>query len=555
MLARIAALERRSALVVADLPAGPAGRVDLARLVRERPPGELLVALQRARSGGELLWAGIAGLALSRTAQAGSAGAPTAAAGDLESASTEQRGLVSAVDLAPTILGHLGLHAPAAMDGRPIVARGRLDTAALGALDARLRAIPGRRLPALAVLLAACAALALACVVLDSGAGALSRRRRARAAALALRTAALAPLWAPCAALVTAALQPSAGAEYALIACLAIALAAATDLLLRWPRALAAPALAAPLAIAIDALARTQLQMRSLAGPDPVGGARFFGIGNELKSALAAMALLGVAAALYPSARRRDRVGRTAPARSAPPTRSCQPGRAADRRHAVAALAACGLVLLVVEGWARIGAGVGGAVLVSAAFALALALLMAPGGRRLLVLGAVPAGLALLVAIDLVAARGRGQLQGSVLEARSLADVRDELDNRYATAWRALREPGMALATVVAAVLAAAGARLRARLLAPVGGDELFAAAFAGGLLGGVVGALVEDSGPLLLVQAVLVLACAAVYLHAAAPRRGAAHGAPVYASSSAAPNAAAERPTIAVLGGSQGTA
>ena len=39
------------------------------------------------------------------------------------------------------------------------------------------------------------------------------------------------------------------------------------------------------------------------------------------------------------------------------------------------------------------------------------------------------------------------------------------------------------------------------------------AAAFAGGLTAGVVGALVEDSGPVLLVVAVFALGCVASYL------------------------------------------
>ena len=53
---------------------------------------------------------------------------------------------------------------------------------------------------------------------------------------------------------------------------------------------------------------------------------------------------------------------------------------------------------------------------------------------------------------------------------------------------------------------------------APVGGDPGWTAAFAGGLTAGVVGALVEDSGPLLLVGAMLALACIAAYLHGRPP-------------------------------------
>ena len=545
LLERVAALRRGHRLVVADLPPGAPGRAALRRLASARAPGEILVALERARSGGdgELLWVAIAGL-------------DGSAPGELESPSTQQRGVISAVDLAPTVLRHLGARVPEAMQGRDVVARGRLDTAALGRLRARLDAIPGRRLPALAVLLAAWAVLVLACargprargpVTLHGARRALPGRAAGertdgqtgrRALRRAVRTGALGILWAPCAALVAAAIEPGPGAEYALVAALALGLGAASDALLSWPRALIAPAAALPVAIAVDALAGTQLLMRSLAGPDPAGGARFYGVGNELKSALAVMALAGIAAGLYPLQRN-------------------------ERRRAGVALAASGLALLIVEGWARIGAGAGGAVLVSAGFALAAAVVLAPGRptrlRGLAAIAGAAGGLALLIAIDLLTARGRGHLQGTVLDARSLADLRDEVTNRYATAWRALRDPGMAVAASAALALAVAGVRLRARLLAPVAGDRLFAAAFAGGLLAGACGALVEDSGPLLLVEAVLALVCVAAYLHAQPPpRRPRTHAdrdESAYASSSAAPSPSADRPTIAVLGGSQGTA
>ena len=96
----------------------------------------------------------------------------------------------------------------------------------------------------------------------------------------------------------------------------------------------------AVVALAVDALAGTQLLTRSLLGPNPVLGARFYGIGNELKSGLAVLVFAAVAAALYP---RRARDG----------------GRPST-------MAACGIVLAVIEGSARIGAGVGGVILVSA---------------------------------------------------------------------------------------------------------------------------------------------------------------------------------------------
>ncbi len=153
-------------------------------------------------------------------------------------------------------------------------------------------------------------------------------------------------------------------------------------------------------------------------------------------------------------------------------------------------------------------------MLVAAGFALTAALLL-PGGldrrRALAVVLAPLAGLLLLAAVDLATAHGSGHFSGSVLHARSAGELRDLLARHYETAWEALRSWPMALATLAAVAAALAGVRRRERIAA---GDPGFLAAFAGGLLAGAVGALVEDSGPLLLLVAVFTTACAALYLH-----------------------------------------
>jgi hypothetical protein len=71
----------------------------------------------------------------------------------------------------------------------------------------------------------------------------------------------------------------------------------------------------------------------------------------------------------------------------------------------------------------------------------------------------------------------------------------------------------MPAATAVALLYAAIGLRRRERLLAPVALDPAWLAALAGGLTAGVLGALVEDSGPVLLVVAVFALGCVSTYL------------------------------------------
>jgi hypothetical protein len=318
----------------------------------------------------------------------------------------------------------------------------------------------------------------------------------------AIRAGAIGVLWAPVAALGTAALEPGAATEYAVIAISCLVLGWLSDRLLAWPRAAIAPAVAALGAITIDALTHGQLLMRSLLGPNPLLGARFYGIGNELKSGLAVLVLAALAGALYPGRR----------------------GRRAAFSFAVA-----GLLLALLEGAARVGAGVGGVVLVCAGFAVAVVML-APGNltrrRALLVLLAPAAGLMLLAAIDLATAHGSGHFTGSVLHARSAGDIKDILVRRYKAAWDELHNHAMPVATALALGCGIVGVRRRERLLAPVAGDPVWLAALSGGLTAGVVGALVEDSGPVLLVVAVFALVCVLAYLWAP-PRRPGPAGAP----------------------------
>jgi hypothetical protein len=472
LLARIAALRRSRRLVVCDLPGGAEGLADLRALSDARPVGELLLVVQRApdEPGHELLWAAAAGLK-------GGGGR------ELTSQTTNQHGLIAAVDLAPTILGYLGLRPfPADIRGEPLETDGALHSASLRSLMARLRVIAGRRLKALGCLLSAWALLLLTAALLPG-------RRGRSARAWAMRAGALALLWTPVAVLITAAIEPSAAVEYATITLACFVLGALADALVPWPRAPLVPAVVAVVALVTDALAGTQLLMRSLLGPDPILGARFYGFGNELKSGLAVLVLAAVAAALYPAVR---------------------------GRRAASVMAGAGILLAAFEGAARIGAGVGGVILVSAAFAVATVMLL-PGTvtrrRALLVLASPLVALVALAALDLATAHGSGHYTGSVLHARSAGDLRDLIVRRYKAAWDELKNHAMPAATALALIYSAVGLRRRERLLAPVGSDPVWLAALAGGLTAGVVGALSEDSGPVLLVVAVFTLGCVASYL------------------------------------------
>jgi hypothetical protein len=471
--ARIAALNAREQLVVADLPTGARGLSDLRVLSAARPTGELEIVVQRAPDapGNELLWVSVGGLGSGHT---------------LTSQSTNQRGLISSVDLASTILRHLGLSAPDAMRGKPIELDGSFDGAYLRSFKARLQVIYGRRLGALACLFGTWALLMLVAL--------LTRRRRARA--WAARVGGLALLWTPVVVLVPAVFAPGRGVEDALLVLLCFALGASSDRLLPWPRAPLAPAVVAVVALTVDALAGTQLLARSLLGPNPELGVRFYGIGNELKSGLAVLVFAAVAAALYPAVR---------------------------GRRAASTMAVCGIVLAVIEGSARIGAGVGGVILVSAGTAVATVLLL-PGRltrrRALIVLISPVVGLVVLAAIDLTTAHGTGHYTGSVLHAHSAGEIRDIIIRRYTAAYDELEHGGMPFATALALVASALGVRHHRRLLAPVDCDPGWLAALAGGLTAGVIGTLSEDSGPVLLVVAVGVLGCVLSYLWNQPPDR-----------------------------------
>jgi hypothetical protein len=478
LLSRIGKLRATHSLVVADLPQGATGYSDLRSLSASRSPGELLVVVQSAPDlpGHELLWSAFAGLPPSR-------GKDGHGRETLTSQTTNQRGMIAAIDIGPTVLEHLGLATPPDMRGKPVRLDGSFDGSYLRALKARLVVIDPRRLPALGWLVLTWALL------LGATRLPIERKDRLRRTAWVMRVGAIAMLWAPVAVLLPAALEPSRTVELALIVATCFALGALTDLLVPWPRAPLAPAVAAVVALTVDALAGTQLLMRSLLGPSPAFGARFYGIGNELKSGLAVLVFTAVAAALYPAAR---------------------------SRSAAVTMACAGIALAIVEGSARIGAGVGGVILVSAGTAVATVMLL-PGTlnrKRVLIVMAAPVlGLIALAAIDLATAHGSGHFTGSVLDARSPGDIRDIVVRRYSAAWDELKNHLMPLATALALIASFMAVRRRDRVLAPVASDPAWLAAFAGGLTSGVIGALTEDSGPVLLVVAVFALGCVLSYL------------------------------------------
>jgi hypothetical protein len=463
--ARANALLARHRLVVALLPPGYAGDRQLDELIAARAAGELLIAIEDPPpfSGPQLLWTGIAGIG---PADAG-----------LTSATTHIDGVAAAIDLLPTILGHLGEPVPDEVRGQPIRIAGPRDADALRALDERLSEIGSRRIPALETFLLTWLGVVLL-------AGTLRDRAGVR---FGMRIGGLALMWLPALLLLSAALAPSEQAELFLIAGGSFALALLTDRLLPWPRGPAAPTIVALIAYALDLANHSHLVIRSLLGPSPRSGSRFYGLGNELEIVLTIVLLVGLAAVL----RKR---GRT-------------------RANALA-FALGGISLAVVVGSGRLGADVGGIFTIAGGAAVATLMLL-PGGvtRRALALAILAplAGLAALAVLDL-ATSGDGHFTRTVLHG-SASDQLNTFERRYELAWSIVSSGYAPLLTILCGLAVAYALVHRDRVYATVRGDAVWRAALGGGLAASIAGSLFNDSGPLLLFIGIVALTFVTAYL------------------------------------------
>jgi hypothetical protein len=458
-------LLRRHRLVVALLPPGYDGDRQLDQLIAARRPGELLVAIEDPPpfSGPQLLWTGIAGLG---PADAG-----------FTSATTHIDGVAAAIDLLPTILRHLDEPVPDEVRGQSIRIAGARDADALRALDDRLSEIGSRRIPALQTFL-----LTWLGMVLIAG---IARDRRG--VRFAMRIGGLALMWLPAVVLLSAALAPSEQAELFLIAGGSFALALLTDRLLPWPRGPAAPTLVALVAYTADLANHSHLVIRSLMGPSPRSGSRFYGLGNELEIVLTIVLLVALAALL------RNR-GRT-------------------RANAIA-FALGGVALAAVVGSGRLGADVGGIFTIAGGAAVATLMLL-PGGvtKRALALAILTplAGLAALAVLDL-ATSGDGHFTRTVLHG-SASDQLNTLERRYELAWSIVSSGFAPLLTLLCALAVAYALVHRDRVYATIRGDAVWRAALGGGLAAAIAGSLFNDSGPMLLFIGVVALTFVTAYL------------------------------------------
>ena len=453
-------------VVVIGLPIGDRGSRQLDSLIKAHKPGDLLIVVESPPDfrAPQLLPTGVIGLGAKPTG--------------LTSETTHQPGLLAGIDVIATVLKYLGVHVPKSVKGQPFQAKGPRDAGALTSFSARMRVISARRFPALFAMLGTWMALLLV-------GGVFFDRRGVR---WAMRVGGLAWCWLLAVLIGTAALAPGRSTELILVAAGSFALAAITDLTVRWPRAILVPCLATVLVYSVDLAFGSHYIVRSILGPNPRFGSRFYGLGNELEATLPILLMLGVAAVMQGR-------GRT--------------------RATTLAFGISGVVFAGIVGAGRLGADVGGVLTVGAGAGVAVLCLL-PGGmtRRSVILAvlALPFGLVVLAGVDL-ASGGNGHFTRTVLHADSSGALWDIVTRRYTLAFNVFKRGFMPFATSIAVLSLAYGIRYRERVFAPLANDPVWRAAFLGSLAAAIAGTLFNDSGPLLLMFGAFLLTVVTAYI------------------------------------------
>ena len=457
-----------------------AGIDGLSKLARVEPAGGLTIAFAEPARGRDLVPIGIAGSGFR---------------GNLTSDSTRTDGYVLSTDIAPTILERFGLSVPDEMDGEPIRSEGAADAVAVSDLADRIAAIPDRREPVLIACLGAWILVALAVNRIVLG------LRRAAMAWLALAFA-----YMPLMLLVGAWLEPSAVAEGLLVGLGAAGLAALTVRFAWGWRGLAIACAITVVAYAIDVIAGSGVTRLSLLGPNPIFGARFFGIGNELVALFAVMVPVGVAAGL---------------------SADSGWGRGVSRRGSVAAFLIAGAAGAIVFGAGRWGADVGAAIVLPVAAVVASATVPAdfvrfapytgvkrtiPSWRWLLAAVAAPfIAVFLLALIDLVSG-GNSHLTHSVIDAGGSGELADVAERRLRlSAHDFAHAAGKPLFWIVVVGIAVGAVRWR-RIDDWVQPTPIARAGLIGACAAVGVGVLVNDSGATFLVLGALALGAFLAY-------------------------------------------
>ncbi len=472
-----------AAYVARSRAAALAGADDLlARLSAGAPPGTLVLVVSVTPPGDE--WR------LTPVVAAGAGVVP----GYLSSPSTRRLGLVALTDMAPTVLGALGVPVPDAFTGRPLRDHvGPVDLARLARLDADGAWRERAWAPVTVVFVAGQVALWLL-----TGAALAGRARWARAGWLRLGALAVAAF--PLATFALRAVPVTGAAALGALVGLDLLVVAAVSRARRRPLSALAWALGATLAVLmVDVATGARLQLAGLLGYSPQTASRWFGIGNTAFGVLAGATVL--LAALHVA-------------------------HAPRRREALVTAGALFALVAFVDGAPVLGADVGGFVTLVPVGLLVLVGLA--GGRvtlrRLAVAGgATAAALAALTTADLLRpARSRthlGRLASETLHGGDGSLFATLARRAEATAGVIGRSPWTLVAPAVAVTVLVLVARTaRGRALAPPGSPERAGAV--GAIAAGLLGVATNDSG-VVVVAMVLVSVGPFLALLALADRPG----------------------------------
>ena len=479
-------------LVVAEMPAGTEGTEALTQILRSvHHPTDLVLALHLPPTPPEVSVAPLPGdrffnqTAFAIGSQEMYAGSPfpTQSVG---SATTRRPGLIASVDVAPTVLAHLGETPPRSMRGHLITAE-EVDPLRLEELRRRWSDVRGGRQAS------SVRNIILLGLALWAGLGIATGVRQAFPPSL--RAVGLAFMWFPAVALAVAPWHLRASsAEALVIGGTTLVLGAVTDRLIAWPRAALIPAGASLVILAVDLARRGPLLTASVLAPSVASGNRFYGVSNELEPLLPALVLFALTG-LAPLLNNRFRIAAV---------------------YGVLGAATAGLV-----GSGRLGADVGGVVSVAGAFTIAA--FVASGIRpswklAAAVLGVAALAMASLIALDLLFG-GDSHLSNNLTRLSSGGEFAELILRRYQLAAHVALQPTNLLSLTIALAAVALVVRNRDVFLPHVP-SRVWLSALIGTLAGGRAGALSNDSGPILFVNSVIAAAAGVVYL-AGVPRSG----------------------------------
>ncbi|MFL5909542.1 MAG: hypothetical protein ACJ768_03085 [Gaiellaceae bacterium] len=460
---RALALWARTNVLVARFPPDEAGLEALDKVVAGGRPADLIYAVRAPPAGRQrLLPTGMLGPGFRRKV--------------LTSPTTRRIGLIAATDVPTTVLDHFGLKTPRQMEGRVIKANADGSPEAVREHIGRLNVVLGRRGSAIHDWFYVWLAIL----------GLMWFARRRSGVRTAVRIAFLGVMWLPGMALLTAQLEPSRTSELLVLSLGSFAAAAATDRLLPWPVAPALPAALVLGAHFVDLARGSPLIGASLAGPNPVGGARFFGIGNELEAILAMELFLGLGAALT----------------------------LAPRRWVPWGFAIAALIAAAVEGSGRLGADVGAVITLGAGAggAVIASLGGRPSRRAVLIACAVPLlGILGLIGLDVVTSGG-AHLTRTVLHNNGVGDLLDIVKRREIISVTGLKRISTLLTVLLGVALMVFAIRRRDEVFEPLREYPAFMAGIWGAFFATVLGALGNDSGPLIFEVGFLMLLMATGY-------------------------------------------